>query len=240
MLNRKYSPLVLACLVSLAAATGCETEVDDKPAAEVGEAQVVEPAMVESTTVEVLEDQSKIEWVGAKVTGQHDGGFKSFDGTLSMVGDDPESVSFTIDMSSIWSDNERLTGHLKTPDFFDVENNPTATFESTSITRTEGEGGSNFEITGNLTMRGQTQSITFPATVDMSGDLIRATSQFTIDRQRWGVSYKGAPDNLIRDDVLLKIDLAFPKPGSETAPVLQSEPEADTDTSATAEPGIEI
>lgn len=214
MRNRNFPLVVLGSLTLLFGLGACESEVANNPAAEVGAVRDVEPAEAAATTVDVLREQSKIEWYGEKVTGHHDGGFKQFDGTLSFVGDEPQQVSFTIDMTSIWSDTEKLTGHLKTPDFFDVENHPTAEFESTSMVETPNDEGSNYEITGNLQIRGQTHSITFPATVDMSGETISATARFSIDRQRWGVSYKGAPDNLIRDDVLIKLDLVFPKPGS--------------------------
>ncbi len=219
MRNRKNPLVVLTALTFVLALGGCEREVDQSPAAQVGEAQVAEPVAAEATTVDVIKDQSKIEWLATKVTRHHDGGFERFDGSLSFEGDTPRQVAFTIDMSSIWSDTEKLTGHLKTPDFFDVENHPEAHFESTSIVEKSGEEGANYEITGNLEMRGQTNSITFPATVDMSGETIQAKAQFSIDRQKWGVSYKGAPDNLIRDEVLIKLDLVFPKPesGAQTA-----------------------
>lgn len=214
MRNRNYRLVVLPALIFILTLGGCETEIDDKPAAAVGEAREAQPSEAEVVTVDVLEDQSRIDWVGAKVTLQHDGGFEEFDGSLSFEGDTPRQVTFTIDMGSVWSDTDKLTGHLKTPDFFDVENYPTARFESTSIVEKQGESGSNYEITGNLDMRGQTRSVTFPATVDMSGETIHATAQFTINRHDWGVSYKGAPDNLIHDDVLIKLDLAFPRPGA--------------------------
>ncbi|MBW3672108.1 MAG: YceI family protein [Acidobacteria bacterium] len=217
MRNRNHPLVVLASLTLIFILGGCETELDNKPAAAVGDARQVEMSTSEVETVNVLRDQSRIEWLGAKVTGQHDGGFREFDGSLSFEGDTPRQVSFIIDMGSIWSDTERLTGHLRTPDFFDVENHPEARFESTSVTEKEGDGETNYEISGNLEMRGKTNSISFPATVDMSGDTINAQAQFTIDRQLWDVSYKGAPDNLIRDDVLIKLDLVFPKPGAEGA-----------------------
>lgn len=217
MRNSNHPLVVLASFTLIFILGGCETEVDNKPAAAVGEARQVETSTAEVKTVDVIQDQSKIDWVGAKVTGQHDGGFREFDGTLSFEGDTPRQVTFTIDMGSIWSDTEKLTGHLKTPDFFDVENHPEARFESTSITEKQGEGGANYEISGNLEMRGKTNSITFPATVDMSGDTMNAQAEFTIDRQLWDVSFKGAPDDLIRDDVLIKLDLVFPKPGAEEA-----------------------
>lgn len=234
MLNRNRPLVVLSCLTFLFVLGACETEVDNKPAAAVGEAREVTEATTEVVTVDVIEDQSKIEWAAAKVTRQHDGGFEKFDGSLSFAGDEPQKIEFTIDTTSIWSDTERLTGHLRTPDFFDVENYPTARFESTAIAEKAGEGGANYEITGNLEMRGKTNSIIFPATVDMSGDTIEANAQFTIDRQLWDVSYKGAPDDLIRDDVLLKLDLSFPKPGADTPAARgdQDEPVAN--------PGVEI
>lgn len=237
MINTKRALVVLFSTTFLLSAGACRTEVDDKPAAEVSEAVELEEPAIQLTSVDVIPDESRIDWAAAKVTRQHDGGFGTFDGSVSFDGDSPHKIEFTIDTTSIWSDTERLTGHLKTPDFFDVENFPVARFESTSITPTDPDGSGNYEITGNLEMRGKTNSVTFPAIVDLSGDTIRATSEFTIDRQLWGVSYKGSPDNLIRDDVLIKLDLRFPNPlfAGESSDVATGADDGGSDAAATIE-----
>ena len=109
-------------------------------------------------------------------------------------------------------DLQKLTGHLKSPDFFAVEEYPTAMFEITEVTpfaeTTMEEDTSRMDvvvndeevseykienpthaITGNLTMRDTTLSITFPAKVDITDSQVSAEAKFNIDRTKWNVSY---------------------------------------------------
>src|SRR5947208_2670860 len=79
-------------------------------------------------TFKLTGDNTKIEWTGTKPGGKHTGGFKTLTGTAS-VGD-KIALDVEIDCTSLTSDNEQLTGHLKSPDFFDVKNEPKATFKS--------------------------------------------------------------------------------------------------------------
>ncbi len=123
-----------------------------------------------------------------------------------MVDGDPErsSVEVEIDTTSLWSDNERLTGHLKSADFFEVETYPTASFVSTAIAANE-EGG--YTMTGNLDLHGVTKQVSFPATIEVGVEEVRAKAEFAIKRFDFGIVYPGKPDDLIRDDVLIKLDL---------------------------------
>ena len=206
-LTKNFTALAFSAI--LLGAVACVDE-SAAPAAEVSDP--VEADRSQTTeTVQAVQDKSSISFVGRKVTGQHDGGFRNFDAMLGYAGGEPDSIDVSIDMSSIWSDNDRLTNHLKSGDFFLIEQYPNATFESTSI---EPSGQGQYEITGNLEMRGQENSITFPASVEMIGDEIHAVSEFTINRQQWGVSYPGMPDDLIKDEVEVTLDLTFPMPGS--------------------------
>ena len=103
-------------------------------------------------------DESTIGFVGSKVTGKHDGGFKSFEGTIQVAdGRIVGNPVVKISMDSIWSDNERLTGHLKSADFFEVETYPISTFTVVSIEPAHGQ----HQVTGNLEMHGVTKSILF-------------------------------------------------------------------------------
>src|SRR5688572_1102821 len=82
----------------------------------------------------VIRAESTIGFTGSKVTGKHDGGFKKFAGKINVAGGKiTGSPEIKISMDSTWSDNDRLTGHLKSPDFFDAAKFPTATFTVTSI-----------------------------------------------------------------------------------------------------------
>ena len=114
---------------------------------------------------------SKVTWVGSKVTGKHDGGFSTFKGTVDAVDGAPERsrVDVDIEATSITSDAEKLTGHLMSQDFFDTKQFPKATFVSTKIEK-GGERGATHTITGNLTIKGISKSVTFPANVKVGGD----------------------------------------------------------------------
>ncbi len=114
-----------------------------------------------------------------------------------------------IDTTSIWADNERLTGHLKSADFFDVEKHPKATFESTAIAAND---DGTYTLTGNLELRGITKQISFPATIEIDDNGFSATAEFALNRMDFDIKYPGKPDDLIRDEVLIKLDLRSASP----------------------------
>lgn len=148
---------------------------------------------------------SKITWKGSKVTRTHDGGFRSFSGEIGVVDGDPtkSSVHVEIQADSIYADEQRLTDHLKSPDFFDVQQFPTASFHSTAIVR-KGEA---YEVTGDLAMHGVTKSVTFPARIELKEDGVEAEAEFAIPRKDWGIVYPGMANDLIRNEVLMKLDI---------------------------------
>lgn len=150
-------------------------------------------------------DESKIGFVGSKVTGSHEGGFEKFSGTFQIAGDQPGPGPHTIeiDMNSVWSDAEKLTGHLKSPDFFDVEKFPTATFNLTSAE--PAEGADTFTITGEFTLHGVTKTITFPAKITNEAGTAHLNAEFSINRKDFGIVYAGKADDLIRDGVVIKL-----------------------------------
>jgi polyisoprenoid-binding protein YceI len=154
------------------------------------------------------EESSSIEFVGAKVTRRHAGKFGSFRGTLQVLERDPtkSSVSVTIDMATLTSDDDALTRHLKSPDFFDVGRFPKATFSSTSIVA-GGQDGATHTITGNLVLHGVTRQVTFPAQIKALSEAVEATAEFAISRKEFGIAYSGVAGNLIKDQVLLMIKL---------------------------------
>lgn len=201
-------------MLFLSVLLACSSEVDNQPAAEVttpvaapapAPAPAPEAAAPAGDGLAVKVDASSIGFVGAKVTGDHEGGFKGFEGSLSVADGKPTATSFTIDMNTTWADAGKLEGHLKSGDFFDVENHPQASFTSSSITA--GEGG--YTVVGTLNFVGKEAEITFPAAIEVGEGSAKATAEFTIDRTLWGVTYPGKPDNLIKDEVLIKLDLSF-------------------------------
>jgi len=146
-----------------------------------------------------------IKFVGAKPNGKHEGGFKTVTGTAS-VGDDLSElkISIDIDMNSLYSDNPKLTGHLKSPDFFGVKSNPKAKFVSTRVEK----DGADYKITGDLTMVGQTKAITFPAKIAVKNGTLTLTSKLSIDKTQWGMTYgKGKID----DEVALTVSVKSKK-----------------------------
>lgn len=112
------------------------------------------------------------------------GSFEKLSGT-AMVDQTLMSVQVDIDTTSLTTEIEKLTNHLKSPDFFDVNRFPKASFESTKIL--DKEDGT-VEITGDLTLLGKTNSVTFPATVSTDGDL-KLEAKFKIDRTKWGMDF---------------------------------------------------
>lgn len=165
----------------------------------------------------VFTEDSKIGFVGSKVTGSHEGGFKTFTGGFAVAGDELASGThqIVIDMDSTWSDSEKLTGHLKNADFFDVETYPESTFVLTSVEAIE-EGGTH-RLEGELTLHGVTRKIAFPATVTVADEQVTLTSEFSINRFDFGIEYPGKADDLIRKEVVIKLDLRAVPDGSASA-----------------------
>lgn len=207
------SPLLLTSLAL--AGTACKSEIDGKPAAKVEDAaskKTEEPAKPPaSTTTKYTADPaaSSIGFVGAKVTGDHKGGFERFTGEAEVTDGKPSRVAFTVEMDSLTTDADGLTGHLKSDEFFDVAKFPNATFTSTAIAEKAGDGGATHEITGDLELHGAKKSITFPATLKVESTAATGEAEFTINRKDFGIEYPGKPDDLIKDEVLLKIKLQF-------------------------------
>ena len=216
---RNSTITALAALL-LIASTGCKSEIDGKTAATVTESSQTAAATENAdptaekaaapTTVDLNLDETKIEWVGAKVTGDHQGGFKTFTGTAS-YGPDGElvAVQTEIDTTSVYSDVEKLTGHLKSADFFDVESHPKASFVSKEIVK---QPDGTYTIVGDLDLRGVKKEISFPATIEKVGSNTVATAEFTLQRFDFNIAYKGKPDDLIDPKVLMKLKVVAPTP----------------------------
>ena len=222
----KYRSLLWMLSLALLLPACQKSEIADKPAAEVSETTATTATETGSTAAtgtaptpgapvgKVIKEKSKIEFVGAKVTRDHDGRFNNFDGWIEYAGGRPSRIAFDIDMNDIWTDDEKLTGHLKSPDFFDVAKYPKATFVSTSLTDAPAgsPAGTTHILKGNLNLHGVEKEVTIPVATQQSAEGVRATSEFTINRHDWGISYKGMADDLIKDNVLIKLDLMFPPP----------------------------
>ena len=142
------------------------------------------------------------------------GRFNKFDGTVSFDAADPakSSVNFTVDMESVDSNSADRDKHLKSPDFFNSKQFPTATFKSTAIKA--GSGKDDLSVTGDLTIRGITKPVTIAMKKTGEGkdqkgtQLAGAEGTFTIKRSDFDVKF-GIPG--VSDDVLITVALEAKK-----------------------------
>lgn len=206
---KKIQSLYIIMAFVTAFISACSNPADDVSPAAVSEVNNDGSDMAMEGDKYLITDASTIGFIGSKVTGSHDGGFKEFDGEFYMVGDDYTSAKgkVVIDMNSTWSDSDKLTGHLKNQDFFEVETYPTSTFMCTGVKK----NGDQYTVSGSLDLHGITKAIEFPAMIGKSGDEITLNAEFKIKRFDWGIVYKGQADNLIYDDVVIKLDLKAQK-----------------------------
>jgi polyisoprenoid-binding protein YceI len=143
---------------------------------------------------------SKVSWLGKKPTGEHNGYVKLTGGEVIVDKNELTGGSFTIDFNSIVNldlkdegMNNRLVGHLKSADFFDVAKYPTARFAITKVTKVSGPAAgaakATHRIEGDLTMKGITKKISFDASINLlNGKLVASTLTFTIERTQWSVN----------------------------------------------------
>ena len=166
---------------------------------------------------------SIVNWKGGKTFDDinkpeegHYGIVKLQEGTVNVNNGVLESGKFVADFTSFESkdldaDAEskgKLDGHLKSPDFLDVEKFPTATFEITEVKAIEG-GDYNSEISGNLDFRGVPKNVTFKANVTVDADGVTIKSEeFGINRKDFGITFVGGAGSIIKDEVLLQVDLS--------------------------------
>ena len=147
-----------------------------------------------------LEPQlSTLGWVGKKVTGQHNGTVEFKEGEVLVKGNQVVGGNFVVDMTTLKDEdikdaggNGKLIGHLKSDDFFSVEKNPTATFKITSLAPIKGAAADadNMTVTGDVTIKGITNSITFPAKVGVKHGLPAASGTATVDRTKYDIKFR--------------------------------------------------
>ena len=210
-MKKIFSTTLLIALVCLQL-TSCKDKA--KEAATTAAEEVEET--VNAVPYSVNTSASSIEWKGFKPTGSHNGTIAIENGVLDITNGKIVGGTFLIDMNSIVvtdipaeeKGNAKLTGHLKSADFFDVENHPSAGFTITGLEVVEGKT----MLSGNLSLKDAKNNVTFPVTVNNDNGTITLTSEtFTIDRSKWNVKYgsKSFFDNLgdkfINDDMELKV-----------------------------------
>lgn len=163
---------------------------------------------------------SKLEWLAKKVTGQHNGEIDIKSGGLTFNGNKLSGGNFVINMSTIKvldleagsKMNTKLTGHLNSPDFFDTATFGEASFKITSVKKSKSDNA-NYEVTGDLTIKGKTNSISFPAMVTKDGNKVSAKADIVFDRSKFDVRYgsnsffDNLGDKAIYDDVQMTVSL---------------------------------
>jgi polyisoprenoid-binding protein YceI len=188
-----------------------------------------EQPAAKAATLPVDVSKSTVQWTAKKVGGQHNGTVKMASGGLQVKGNKLTGGTFSMDMTSIVvSDitdaggNAKLTNHLKSEDFFSAEKHPVSTFTLTKAAPIAGAkaGEANYTLAGNLTIKGITHPITFPATVKISGDAAEATARLEVDRTKWDIKYRAAIIGTVADKVIddnFTIDLKIVAGKSATA-----------------------
>lgn len=174
-----------------------------------------------ATAYKVDSQKSILNWNGKKVTGEHSGTIKVSDGSLTVDGGKLSGGTFTFDMNSIVntdltdaSYNAKFIGHMKSEDFFNTAKFPTSTFKVTKVTP---KGGDAYDITGNMTIKGITNAVTFPATVKMTGNSVTADGKATLDRTKYDIRYgsksffENIGDKAIYDDFTVEMKLVATK-----------------------------
>lgn len=143
--------------------------------------------------------ESVVTWKGSSVEGAHTGYIYISKGELMIENGQLMGGTVEVDMSTIEGDDHRsdnnLIKHLKDADFFDVKKFP---FSTIAITRVASINVEDNEITGNLTIKGITHPVSFPAKVEVNDGIVKASGKLVIDRTLWDVRYKSGKffDNL--------------------------------------------
>lgn len=165
---------------------------------------------------------SKIKWVGKKVTGEHTGYVSFKSGSVNYSDNKITDATAVVDMTSITcSDMEpgaggdKLVGHLKAVDFFDVSKFGTSEFKMVSLTKIEGakEGENNYKVKGTLTIKGITNAIEFPARVEVKDKTLVLRADVTFDRTKYDIKFgsasviEGIGNRAISDEVLFSLAL---------------------------------
>ena len=198
-LSTALTAVVAVCLMS-----GCSD-----PADKVHKTSASDPkkSVVDSSSggkEYLVRAESTIGFIGSKVTRSHNGGFKKLAGKINVAGGKIAGTpEFKIAMQSTWADDNRLEGHLKSPDFFDAATYPVTTFNVTGIEPAAAQQ----KVTGNLNLHGVTKSISFPADIRIADDVVTVKAEFAINRRDFNINYPGMPNDLIRDNVVIKLDL---------------------------------
>jgi polyisoprenoid-binding protein YceI len=151
-------------------------------------------------------------FTGAKITKSHDGRFNSWKGEAQLDGEKLVGLRFTVQTATVQTDSPKLDSHLTSEDFFNSAAYPEATFVSSAVTAgaaaDAGLPGATHMVEGELTLHNVKKQLRFPVVIEQTPSGFKARTEFSINRKDFGIVYPGRPDDLIREDVLLKVDIA--------------------------------
>lgn len=166
---------------------------------------------------------SWVRFVGRGVGKNHPGRFKIAEGTVAVANNQITGGNFIINIKSLDLEqkggmfDKKLYPHLLSGDFFDAEKFGTAIFQITGVqpynksnTDTSIVAGANYTVSGNLTLKGETKNVSFPAKIDLDGNNLEAKANFDIDRRQWQMNYgndKTLGDKFISETVNIELDL---------------------------------
>ena len=191
-----FTALFLFCFASLAFATPSQKKVDI--------------------------NASTLKWTGKKLAGQHNGTLKLSDGYVELKKGRLIGGTFNIKMTTIVDEdltnadyNKKLVTHLSSEDFFSIEKYPISTFKITKVSPIKGAkvGSNNYDLSGELTIKGITNPISFPAKVTNNKDGFTADANITVDRTKWGIKFrslsffKDIGDKVIEDNFYIDLHL---------------------------------
>lgn len=214
---KQYS-FILTIALSMLLLSACQPE--KKQSHESADAVEIE-AQASKDILQLNTEVSYIEWLGRKPGKDHHGKlyFESGEVRGHMSQKEIQGGTFIIDITSLTNDDlsgemkTELEEHLKGEDFFDANKYPTSCFEIATVeANTE---PNNYKITGNLSIKEVTLSISFNATITEENGIYRAESEtIVLDRTQWGINYgsknifKDLKDSFIEDQIEVKIHLA--------------------------------
>ncbi|MCK6618105.1 MAG: YceI family protein [Cyclobacteriaceae bacterium] len=169
--------------------------------------------------VDIDPKQSKLEWTGKKLGGEHYGTIQLVSGYLIFTKKKLTGGTFEMDMASITcvditdaKSNKRLVDHLKSEDFFSVARFPKSSF---MITKLESKSATEYLVTGDLTIKGKTNPITFTARIGTMGNQTIAEATLVFDRSKYDVKFgsqsffENLGDKLVYDDVDMNVKLVL-------------------------------
>lgn len=160
---------------------------------------------------------STLKWHAKKVTGEHYGKVPFVNGAFIVNGTTLKGGDFEINVDGLTVEdikdergNSRLTAHLKNNDFFATDQHPKAKFVITSAKKTKADS---YDIQGDLTIKGITNKISFPATVKVDKSGVKASAVMKVDRTKYDIKYRSGNffqnlgDKAIEDEFTMTVDL---------------------------------